>query len=59
MLKIQSQKQIERENVTLDKEKASNAFLYHCILFQVTIVFFSLPLGLFAIFGKATGLKGC
>jgi hypothetical protein len=42
----------------LDKEEASTAFWYQCILIQVPICVFSLPLVLLAIFVRQWGLKG-
>jgi hypothetical protein len=43
--------------VDLDKEEASTAFQYQCILFQVTNVFSRCPWVFTCNFGKAMGLK--
>jgi hypothetical protein len=44
--------------VNLDKERASTAFWYQCILSQVLICVFSLPFALIRHFGEAMGSKG-
>jgi hypothetical protein len=44
--------------VNLAKERASTAFRYQCILSQVLIRVFSLPLIVFDNFCEAMGLKG-
>jgi hypothetical protein len=44
--------------VNLDKERASTTFQYQCIVSQVPICVFSLPLILFDICVRQMGLKG-